>query len=81
MAKEMIDQVGCKVVILTSGEVGAHLQVDEEDGQEDALKLARIIEQFRDDRLPKATLPSDREMMMKLLAARCREVKPQDRDG
>jgi transposase len=44
--------------------------------KEDSLKLARIVEQFRDDQLPSVPLPSEQEMKRrKLLCGHKRAVK------
>jgi endonuclease IV len=61
MAKETIDQVGREVVILHPGKLALIYGSMKKRDKEDALKLARTIEQFRDDQLPMVALPSDRE--------------------
>jgi transposase len=64
------------VVILYPGKLALIYGSMKKTDKEDALKLARIIEQFRDDPLPKVALPSDCEMRRrKLIASRCRVVK------
>jgi hypothetical protein len=62
MVKEMIDQVRCEVVILHPGKLALLYGSMKKRDKEDALKRARIIEQFRDDQLPKVAFPSDRKM-------------------
>jgi transposase len=76
MAKEMIVRVGCEVVILHPGKLALIYGSMKKTDKEDSLKPARIIEQFRDEQLPKVALPSDREMRRrKLIAAHSRVVK------
>jgi transposase len=76
MAKEMIAQAGCEVVVLHPGKLALIYGSMKKTDKEDSLKLARIIEQFRDDQLPKVALPSGQEMRRrKLIAAHSRVVK------
>jgi hypothetical protein len=76
MAKEMIVRVGCEVVILHPGKLALIYGRMKKTDKEDSLKPARIIEQFRDERLPKVALPSDQEMRRReLIAVHARVVK------
>jgi transposase len=76
MAKEIIDQVGCEVVVLNAGKLALIHESMKKTDKEDALKLARIIEQFRDDQLPSVPMPSDKEMRRrKLIHSHKRAVK------
>jgi transposase len=76
MAKEIIDQAGCEVVVLNAGKLAMIYGSMKKTDKEDALKLARIIEQFRDDQLPSVPLPSGQEMRRrKLIHSHKRAVK------
>ncbi|GHV35157.1 IS110 family transposase [Spirochaetia bacterium] len=73
MAKEIIAQVGCEVVVLNASKLaliyGSMKKTDKSDLRSaDSLKLARIIEQFRDEQLPSVKLPSDKEMRRRKLS-------------
>ncbi|MFP3040988.1 IS110 family transposase [Treponema primitia] len=76
MAKEILAQVGCEVVVLNASRLALIYGSMKKTDKEDSLKLARIIEQFRDDQLPSVPLPSDQEMRRrKLIASHSRAVK------
>jgi transposase len=67
MAKEIIAHVGCEVVVLNAGKLALIYGSMKKTDKEDALKLARIIQQFRDGQLPSVPLPSDKEMRRRKL--------------
>ncbi|MDR1286526.1 MAG: transposase, partial [Treponema sp.] len=67
MAKEIIEQVGCEVVVLNAGKLALIYGSMKKTDKEDALKLARIVEQFREEQLPVVPLPSEREMRRRKL--------------
>jgi transposase len=76
MAKEILAQVGCEVVVLNAGKLALIYGSMKKTDKEDSLKLARIIEQFRDEQLPSVPVPSDQEMRRrKLIAGQQRAVK------
>ena len=76
MAKEIIAQVGCEVVVLNASKLALIYGSMKKTDKEDSLKLARIIEQFRDEQLPSVKLPSEKEMRRrKLIASRQRAVQ------
>jgi transposase len=67
MAYEIIKQVGCEVAVLNAGTLAMIYGSMKKTDKEDALKLARIIEQFRADQLPLVPLPSETEMRRRKL--------------
>jgi transposase len=67
MAFEIIAQVGCEVAILNAGKLALIYGSMKKTDKEDALKLARILEQFRADQLPLVPLPSEAEMRRRKL--------------
>jgi transposase len=76
MAKEILAQVGCEVVVLNPGKLALIYGSMKKTDKEDSLKLARIIEQFRDEQVPSVPLPSDQEMQRrKLITSHSRAVK------
>ncbi|MHC6204789.1 IS110 family RNA-guided transposase [Breznakiellaceae bacterium SP9] len=62
IAKELMDIVGCEVVILNPGKLALIYGSMKKTDKEDALKPAHIIEQFRDEQLPAVPLPSEQEI-------------------
>ncbi|MDR1306692.1 MAG: transposase, partial [Treponema sp.] len=76
MAKEIIEQVGCEVVVLNAGKLALIYGSMKKTDKEDALKLARIGEQFRAEQLPVVPLPREQEMRRrKLIQSHKRAVK------
>jgi transposase len=76
MAKEILEQAGCEVVVLNAGKLALIYGSMKKTDKEDALKLARIVEQFREEQLPVVPLPSEREMRRrKLIQSHTRAVK------
>jgi len=76
MAKELEAAVGCKVKVLNSRHMALIYGTMKKTDKEDALKLAHILEDYREERLPVVPVPSDREMKRrKLLASYRREVR------
>jgi len=76
MAWEIIEQVGCEVVVLNAGKLALIYGSMKKTDKEDSLKLARIVEQFRGDQLPSVPLPSEAEMRRrKLIHSHKRAVK------
>jgi transposase len=62
MAKELEVAVGCEIRVLNP----AHLRIIfgsmKKTDKEDALKLAHLMEDYKDERLPVVPIPSDKEM-------------------
>jgi len=70
MAKELEAAVGCKVYVLNPYRLSVIYKSMKKTDKEDALKLAHIIEDFQEERLPLVNVPSDKEMdRRKILAA------------
>lgn len=70
MAKEIGKAVGCRVYVLNPSQLAVIYRSMKKTDKEDALKLAHILEDCREERLPTVALPGDREMLRrKLLAA------------
>jgi transposase len=76
IAKELEARVGCEVAVLNASKLALIYGSMKKTDKEDALKLARIIEQFREEQLPTVPVPSDQEMeRRKLIASHSRAVK------
>jgi transposase len=69
LAKEIIDRVGCEVVVLNPGRLAIIWASVNKTDKEDALKLAHHIQETKKDRLPIVPLPSDQEMRRRKLIA------------
>ena len=67
MAKELIAAVGCEVRVLNPSHLPLIYKTMKKTDKEDALKLAHILEDFRDERLPVVPIPSDTEMRRRKL--------------
>ena len=80
MAKELEAAVGRRVFVLNTHRLAVICRSMQKTDQEDALKLAHILEDTREERLPVAPVPSDREMeWRKLVAAYRREQGSRNR--
>jgi len=77
MAKEIEVAVGCKVYVLNPGRLSIIYKSMKKTDKEDALKLAHILEDFSEARLPIVAVPSDKEMMRRKILANYRRT---DRD-
>jgi transposase len=76
MAREIQTRVGCEVRVLNSAKLPSIWDAPTKTDKEDAMKLAHLIEERRDEKLPIVPLPSEKELAMrKLLASYRREVK------
>jgi len=62
MAKEIEAAVGCKAHVLNPSRLAVIYRSMKKTDKEDALKLAHILEDFWEERLPTAAVPSDEEM-------------------
>jgi len=70
MAKELEAAVGCKVYVLNPSQLAVIYRSMKKTDKEDSLKLAHILEDFREERLPLVSVPSEKEMLRrKILAA------------
>ena len=81
MAREIQDRVGSEVRVLNSAKLPLVWDAPTKTDKEDAMKLAHLIEERRDEKLPIVPLPSEQEMeRRKLLANYSREVKGRTRN-
>jgi len=81
MAKEIEASVGCQVYVLNPYRLSIIYKSMKKTDKEDALKLAHIIEDFQEERLPVVTVPSDKEMeRRKILAGYRRAHQSRNRD-
>ena len=75
MAKEMEAAVGCKVYVLNPGRLSIIYKSMKKTDKEDALKLAHILEDFAEERLPVVPVPSDKEMKRRKILANSRRAQ------
>jgi transposase len=76
MAREIQERVGSEVRVLNSAKLPFIWDAPTKTDKEDAMKLAHLVEERRDEKLPLVPLPSEKEMgRRKLLASYSREVK------
>jgi len=76
MAKEMEAAVGCEIRVLNPSHLALIYGSMKKTDKEDALKLAHIIEDYKDDRLPVVPIPSEQEMKRrKMVGSYRREQK------
>jgi len=62
LAREMTEQVGCDVRVLNSAKLPVIWSAPTKTDREDAMKLAHLIEERRDEKLPLVPLPSKQEL-------------------
>jgi transposase len=76
MAREIQERVGSEVRVLNSAKLPFIWDAPTKTDKEDAMKLAHLVEERRDEKLPLVPLPSEKEMKRrKLLASYSREVR------
>jgi transposase len=76
IARELIERIGCEVRVLNAAKLPFIWNAPTKTDKEDAIKLAHLIEERRDEKLPIVPLPSEEELARrKLLANYSREVK------
>ena len=81
IAKELEAAVGCRVYVLNPSHLPLIYASMKKTDKEDSLKLAHILEDFQEERLPEVPVPSDKEMMRrKLLACYRRAQQSRIRD-
>jgi len=81
MAKEIEAAVGCKVYVLNPYRLSVIYKSMKKTDKEDALKLAHIVEDFQEERLPVVSVPSDKEMeRRKILAGYRRAHQSRNRE-
>ena len=69
MVKEMEAAVGCEVRVLNPSHLPLIYGSMKKTDKEDALKLAHILEDYKDERLPVVPVPSDEEIKRRKLVA------------
>jgi len=74
MAKEMEKAVGCTVHVLNPYRLSVIYASMKKTDKEDALKLAHILVDFSEERLPTVPVPSDKEITRRKLLASSRRV-------
>jgi transposase len=74
MAKEIEAAVGCRVYVLNPSQLAIIYCSMKKTDKEDALKLAHILEDCREERLPVVPIPSDKEMYRRKLLANYRRA-------
>jgi transposase len=76
MAREIMDQVGSEVRVLNSAKLPFIWDAPTKTDKEDAMKLAHLVEERRDEKLPIVPLPSEKEIgKRKTIASYGREMK------
>jgi transposase len=76
LAKEIQEWVGSEVRVLNAAKLPFIWDAPTKTDKEDAMKLAHLVEERRDEKLPIVPLPSEKEMeRRKVLANYSREVK------
>jgi transposase len=80
-AREIQEQVGSEVRVLHATKLPFIWDAPTKTDKEDAMKLAHLVEERRDEKLPIVPLPSEKEMeRRKVLANYSREMKRRTRD-
>jgi transposase len=77
-AKEIEAVVGCQVYVLNASRLAIIYSSMKKTDKHDSLKLAHILQDFQEERLPIVPVPSDKEMGRRKLVSGCRSVQ-QDR--
>jgi len=76
MAREMTRRIGCEVRVLNPSKLPMIWNAPTKTDREDAMKLAHLIEERRDEKLPIVPLPGERETERRELVSNYkREVK------
>jgi len=75
IAKELEASVGCLVYVLNPSHLPLIYGSMKKTDKEDSLKLAHIVEDFPEERLPLVPVPSDEEMGRRKLLARYRRAQ------
>jgi len=76
MAREIMERIGCEVRVLNSAKLPFIWNAPTKTDKEDAMKLAHLVEERRDEKLPLVPLPSEKELeRRKIIASYGREIK------
>ena len=80
MAREIMERVRSEVRVLNSAKLPYIWDVPTKTDKEDAIKLAHLVEERRDEKLPLVPLPSEKELeRRKIIACYSREMKNRTR--
>ena len=75
MAKEIEKEVGCEVVLLNPSQIALIYRSLKKNDKEDALKLARLVQKYTNEELPKVELPSEHEENIRQILTELRQLK------
>ena len=75
IAKEIEETVGCKVYVLNPYKLAIIFASMKKTDKEDSLKLAHILEDCREERLPVIPIPGDKEVRRRKILASYRRVR------
>lgn len=75
MAKEMGKEVGCEVVLLNPSQIALIYRSLKKNDKEDALKLARLVQKYTNEELPKVELPSEHEENIRQILTELRQLR------
>jgi len=80
MAREIMERAGSEVRVLNSAKLPFIWDAPTKTDKEDAMKLAHLVEERRDEKLPTVPLPSEQEIeRRKTLASHGREMRNRTR--
>ena len=75
MAKEIQKEVGCEVVLLNPSQLALIYRSLKKNDKEDALKLARLVQKYTNEELPKVELPTEHEENLRQILTEIRQLK------
>lgn len=75
MAKEIQKEVGCEVVLLNPSQLVLIYRSLKKNDKEDALKLARLVQKYTNEELPKVELPTEHEETLRQILTEIRQLK------
>lgn len=75
MAKEIQKEVGCEVVLLNPSQLVLIYRSLKKNDKEDALKLARLVQKYTNEELPKVELPTEHEENLRQILTEIRQLK------
>lgn len=75
MSYEMSEQVECEVVPLHAGKLAVIYASLKKTDKEDSLKIARLVRTHENEELPVVTIPTEKEMMLRMLVTEARQLR------
>ena len=75
MAKEIQREVGCEVVLLNPSQIVLIYRSLKKNDKEDALKLARLVQKYTNEELPKVELPTEHEENLRQILTEIRQLQ------